>query len=150
MIKIRKKCFPEPPELFKKNMQRFFSILKDFHTVRNLHFLSKNSTLISRENCRFFWVKNSWKCCGYGLFSCWQPSFHEKNCQKYFGWKTRDLEFVKIEWHFHRKIWFGFLVPLLILPQETEFQLCWTAFPNFKACTSFFPCRNHVTLSLQS
>ena len=31
------------------------------HTVRNLHFLSKNSTLISRENCRFF-----------------------------FGWKTRE------------------------------------------------------------
>ena len=29
------------------------------HTVRNLHFLSKNSTLISRENCRFFAVKNS-------------------------------------------------------------------------------------------
>ena len=26
-------------------------------TVRNLHFLSKNSTLISRENCRFFGVK---------------------------------------------------------------------------------------------
>ena len=26
-----------------------------FHTVRNLNFLSKNSTLISRENCRFFW-----------------------------------------------------------------------------------------------
>ena len=24
------------------------------HTVRNLHFLSKNSTLISRENCRLF------------------------------------------------------------------------------------------------
>ena len=29
------------------------------HTVRNLHFLSKNSTLISRENCRFLGVKNS-------------------------------------------------------------------------------------------
>ena len=28
------------------------------HTVRNLHFLSKNSTLISRENCRFFWGEN--------------------------------------------------------------------------------------------
>ena len=27
------------------------------NTVRNLHFLSKNSTLISRENCRFFGVK---------------------------------------------------------------------------------------------
>ena len=25
------------------------------HTVRNLHFLSKNSTLISRENCQFCW-----------------------------------------------------------------------------------------------
>ena len=29
--------------------------LKGKHTVRNLHFLSKNSTLISQENCRFFW-----------------------------------------------------------------------------------------------
>ena len=28
-------------------------ISKIIHTVRNLHFLSKNSTLISRENCRF-------------------------------------------------------------------------------------------------
>ena len=35
------------------------------HTVRNLHFLSKNSTLISRENCLFFRVKNSWKCWGF-------------------------------------------------------------------------------------
>merc|ERR1712049_27355 len=26
----------------------------DLHTVRNLHFLSKNSTLSFRENCRFF------------------------------------------------------------------------------------------------
>merc|ERR1711860_489890 len=26
-----------------------------YHTVLNLHFLSKNSTLISRENCRFLW-----------------------------------------------------------------------------------------------
>ena len=36
------------------------------HTVRNLHFLSKNSTLISRENCRFFLgeklVKMLWFC----------------------------------------------------------------------------------------
>ena len=60
-----------------------------FHTVRNLHFLSKNSTLIFRENCRFFWVKNSWKCCGFGLFSCWQLWFHEKNCEKKFGWKFK-------------------------------------------------------------
>ena len=58
-----------------------------YHTVRNLHFLSKNSTLICRENCRFFWMKTSWKCCGLGLFSCWQLWFHEKNCQKNYGWK---------------------------------------------------------------
>ena len=33
---------------------------KRYHTVRNLHFLSKNSTLISREKLSiFFWVKNS-------------------------------------------------------------------------------------------
>ena len=63
------------------------------HTVRNLHFLSKNPTLIfpiSRENCRFFGVKNSWKCCGFGLFCCWQLWFHKKNCQKSFEWKTRE------------------------------------------------------------
>ena len=35
------------------------------HTVRNLHYLSKKSTSISRENCRFFWVKNSLKCWGF-------------------------------------------------------------------------------------
>jgi len=90
------------------------------HTVRNLHFMSKHSTLISRENCRLSWVKNtwkccgfwlfsswqlwfheknyqkilcenSWKCCGFGLFSCWQLWFHEKDCQKKkLGWKTGE------------------------------------------------------------
>ena len=32
----------------------FFRFFLDFHTVRNLHFLSKNSTLFSRGNCQFF------------------------------------------------------------------------------------------------
>ena len=36
----------------------------------------------------FFGVKNSWKCCGFGLFSCWQLWFHEKNCQKNFWVKN--------------------------------------------------------------
>ena len=77
-----------------------------FYTVRNLHFLSKNSILISRENCRFFWgVKNSWKCCGFGLFSCWQLWFHEKNCQKKFGWKTRENVGVLSKLNFWTKIW---------------------------------------------
>ena len=33
-------------------------ILAFMHTVRNLNFLSKNSTLISRENCRFYLGEN--------------------------------------------------------------------------------------------
>ena len=48
----------------------------------------------------FIWVKNSWICCGFGLFSCWQLWFHEKNYQKKFGWKIREnvaVFFVKIE-----------------------------------------------------
>ena len=75
------------------------------HTVRNLYFLSKNSTMISRENGRFFWVKNSWKCCGFGLFSCWQLWFHAKNCQKNFGWKTRENVGVLSKLNFWTKIW---------------------------------------------
>ena len=69
------------------------------YTVQNLHFLSINSTLISQENCRFYWVKNSWKCCGFGLFHCWQLWFHEKNCQKK-NWVKNSWKccgFVKIE-----------------------------------------------------
>ena len=59
------------------------SSLLSFHTVRNLHFLSKNSTLISPSKIvELLLSENSWKCCGFGLFSCWQIWFHEKNCQK--------------------------------------------------------------------
>ena len=42
-----------------------------------------------------FGVKNSWKCCGFGLFSCWQLWFHVKNCPKKFGWK-RFFFFLKL------------------------------------------------------
>ena len=52
------------------------------HTVRNLHFLSKNSTLISRENCWFFGWRTRENVGGLGLSSSWQLWFHEKNCQK--------------------------------------------------------------------
>ena len=46
-------------EAAKRNAERsggsnFFLDFLSNHTVRNLHFLSKKSTLISRENCRFF------------------------------------------------------------------------------------------------
>ena len=53
----------------------------------------------------FFWVKKSWKCCGFGLYSCWQLWFHEKNCQKKFGWKTRQNVGVLSKLNFWTKIW---------------------------------------------
>ena len=56
-------------KIFRKNLD-FSSIIGNFYTLflktvcKNLHFLSKNSTLISRENCWFFWggklVKMLW------------------------------------------------------------------------------------------
>ena len=70
------------------------------HTVRNLHLLSENSTLIFRENCQFLGVKNSRKCCGFGLFSCWQLWFHEENCQEKCGWKSRENGWVLVKIEF--------------------------------------------------
>ena len=58
------------------------------HTVSNRHFLSKNSTLISRE-------KILWKCCGFELISCSQLWFHEKKFWVKNSWKCWC--FVKIE-----------------------------------------------------
>ena len=58
---------------------------------------------------KFFGVKNSWKCCGLGLFSSWQLWFHEKNYRFFFGWKTREnvlvLDFLAVDnFDFTRKI----------------------------------------------
>jgi len=39
-------------KIFKRSLK--IVIFTIFHFVRNLHLLSKNSTLISRENCRIF------------------------------------------------------------------------------------------------
>ena len=47
---------------------------------------SKSSFFVQKSNFDFprklstFGVKNSWKCCGFGLFSCWQFWFHEEYC----------------------------------------------------------------------
>ena len=52
-----------PLELFSKetiqSLKPVSNLKKKPHTVRNLHSLFKNSTFISRENCRFFGEKNS-------------------------------------------------------------------------------------------
>ena len=67
-------------KLYTRCPNKFWIYKLQNHTVRNLHFLSKNSTLISRENCRFF-----------------------------FGWKTREnvavLGFLAVDnFDFTRKI----------------------------------------------
>ena len=107
-----------------------FPIDFELHTVRNLHFLSKNSTLISRENCRFFGVKNSRKCCGFGLFSCWQLSFHEKNCHKNLGEKLVKMLGFWQNRIFGQKFDFSNSV-LKELRTQCVFRLvCWTDIPS--------------------
>ena len=52
-------------------------------------FCPKNQFWFPEKIVDFFWGEKLVKYCGMGLFSCWQLWFHEKNCQKNFGWKTR-------------------------------------------------------------
>ena len=59
------------------------------HCSKSSFFCQKNQLWFPEKIVDFFWVKNSCKCCGFGLFSCWQLWFHEKNCQKNLGGKTR-------------------------------------------------------------
>ena len=72
---------------------------------------SKPSFFVQKFNFDFPWklsiilVKNSWKCCGFEHFSCWQLWFHEKNGQKKFGWKTRENVGVLSKLNFWTKIW---------------------------------------------
>ena len=81
-----------------------------FHAVRNLNFVSKNWTLISRENCRFlFWVKNLRKCCGLVSLAVDNFDFTRKIVNFYFVWKTREnvvvLDFLTVDnLDFTRKI----------------------------------------------
>ena len=65
----------------------------------------------------FFWLKDSWKCCGFGFFSCWQLWCHEKNCQ------TND--WVKNSW----KCW-GF-VKIEFLDKNLTFRIVWKCELNF-------------------
>ena len=74
------------------------------HTVRNLHFLSKSSTLISWEICRFF----EWKTCenvvGLDILAVDNFDFTRKIVKKKFGWKTRENVGVLSKLNFWTKI----------------------------------------------
>ena len=66
-----------------------------------------------------FWVKNSWKCCGFGLFSYWQLWFHEK-----VGWKT------------HENV--GFFVKIEFLDKNLTFRIVWTHWGKHNYFVQFF------------
>ena len=86
-------------------MFNFYHVSKYFEKATQTH-CSKSSFFVQKFNFDFpkklsifFRVKNSWKFCGFELFSCWQFWFHEKNCQKKIWVKNswRFWGFVKIE-----------------------------------------------------
>ena len=75
------------------------------HTVRNLHFLSKNSTLISRENCRFlFGWKTRKNVVVWDFLAADNFDFTRKIVQK-FEWKNRQNVGVLSKLNFWTKIW---------------------------------------------
>ena len=73
--------------------------------LKSSFFVQKFNFDFPRKLPNFFGVKKSWKCGGYGLLSCWQLWFHEKNCQKKFGWKTRENVEGLSKLNFWTKIW---------------------------------------------
>ena len=83
-----------------------FSFLWHIYTLFEIFiFCPKIQLWFPEKVVDFFSAKNSWKCCGFGLFSCWQLWFHEKNCQKKIGWKTRENVGVLSKLNFWTKIW---------------------------------------------
>ena len=92
------------------SLQRRVTCTVLLHTVRSLHFLSKNSTLISRENCRFFLgEKDSENVVVLCFFAVYNFDFTRKIVDFFFGRKIREnvviLDFLAVDnFHFTRKI----------------------------------------------
>ena len=97
-ISISIRITPQSVRKWPKNVLKFTFLFN----VKNETFLSyfplcsKSSLFVQKiqlwfpeKIVDFSGVKNSWKCFGFGLFSCWQLWFHEKNCQKKLGKKLR-------------------------------------------------------------
>ena len=77
------------------------------HCSKSSFFCRKIQLWIPEKIVDFFWLKNSWKCWGFGLFSCWQLWFHEKNCQKILAEKFMKMlgVFFLSKLNFWTKIW---------------------------------------------
>ena len=104
-----------PPEKKQRNLERISKWIDQLiwlQTVRNLHFLSKNSTLLPREklsSCFGWKTRENAAVLDFVAVDTWQRWFHEKNCQKNFGWKTcenvGDLHFLLVDkFNFPKKI----------------------------------------------
>ena len=96
-----------------KSWNTFYTYLSHFgiftttfsHCSKSSFFVQKFNIDFTKKIVYFYWLKNSWKYCGFGHFSCWQLWFHEKNCQKNLGWKTRENVGVMSKLNFWTKIW---------------------------------------------
>ena len=72
-----------------------------------LEFLAVDNFDFTRKNVKNIWMKNSWKCFGFGLFSCWQLWFQEKNGQKKLGEKLVKMLGFCQNWIFGQKFDFS-------------------------------------------
>ena len=70
-------------------------------------FCPKIQLWFPEKNCRIVLGENSWKCCGFGLLSCWQLWFHEKNCKKNLGEKLVKILGFCQNWIFGQKFDFS-------------------------------------------
>ena len=69
-----------------KRSQQMSEEVPKMHTVQNLHFLSKNSTLISRENCR-----TRENVVVLDFLAVDDFDFTKKNVKKFFGGKLLKM-----------------------------------------------------------
>ena len=92
---------------FPRKIVEFFGGWKTRENVVVWGFLAVDNFDFTRKIVKKIWVKNSWKCCGFGLFSCWQLWFHEKNCQKNLSEKLVKMLGFCQNWIFGQKFDFS-------------------------------------------
>ena len=108
-------CWPVFSPISVKKTKKCFKMILGRTLYEIFIFLSKIQVWFSEKIVDFFfWSKNSWKCCGFGLFSCWQLWFYEKNFQKKLSetsWKCWTFRIVCAVVN-----WFWRFLKLLFIP----------------------------------
>ena len=117
------------------------------HCSKSSFFVQKFNLDFPRKLSIFFSVKNSWKCYGFGLFSCRQLWYHEKNCHKKIWvknswkcWGSVKIEFLDKNLTFRILCSISYFHPVFICTSEitrpwsttsTSCLLCTTLFTVF-------------------